>query len=306
MGGPILTNIIPLIVLGGTTGVVYTLFSEGFSLMYGVGGILNGAYGALYMLTDYFVFTFLAYYGVGILPSIVIALGAVFLVGLGVQKLVESRAKSQLESLFITLGLAFVLQYLVGFLQCSTLFSSNCQRPPYVPVFIHGSTSLAGVSVANQILAADLVSVVFLVGMWLMLNKLKLGFAIRAVSQDRKASELVGIDNARTMLVASGLATVMAGTSSIFLASYQTVDPTIGWSIITLAFAIVILGGLGSLKGTLLASFVLSYAQTAVLLFFNPILTSFVSLALLIVVLLVRPEGIFGKELKFYERLEGA
>jgi branched-chain amino acid transport system permease protein len=299
-----INSILILFVLGGVTGIIYTLLSEGFSLVYGVAGILNGAYGALYMISDYVVFFFLQVYGLDIISAMLISFAVVFAFGVAVQKLVSLRARTQLEALFITLALAFVLQYLVGFVQCSTLFVSNCQHPPYIPVFIQGSISLLGVSVQNQYVVADILSIIILCLMWLGITRSRIGLAIRAVSQDRRASELVGINTGRITLLVSGIASLMAGVAAVFLASYQTVDPNIGWNVITLAFAIVIIGGLGSLKGTLVASFILAYVQTGVLLFVNTILTDFISLAVLIIVILLEPEGLFGREIRMAEKIE--
>ena len=118
------------------------------------------------------------------------------------------------------------------------------------------------------------------------------------MSQDKIAADLVGIDSNRTMLLTNGIGTVMAGVASAFAASYSNIDPTIGWSAITLAFAIVILGGLGSLKGAVIASFILAYAQTYVQIFVSSLLSDFVALSILIVVLLLRPKGMFGKEIE--------
>jgi branched-chain amino acid transport system permease protein len=292
----VLTSILSFLVLGTVLGVVYVLFSEGFSLLYGVAGVLNGAYGALYMVVDYAVFLFFFYLKLGAVASILLSLAFVAAVAFLAQKYVASRGRSPLEALFITLAFAFVLQYSVQFLQCSSAFPESCQYPAFVPVFITGSTSILGVSVFNQYVIADLVSVVVLVSVWLLLSRTRTGKGIRAVSQDHMAASLVGINPERAILITSLLAAVMAGTSSVFLASYQTVDPTIGWSVLTLAFAIVVIGGLGSLVGTVVASFILAFIRTYILLFVNPLLADFVSLALLIVVLLIRPQGIFGRE----------
>lgn len=297
-------SITALIVLAGVTGVIYTLLSEGFTLIYGVAGILNGAYGAICMIADYLVFAFLLSLGLNLFVSIIASMILVFFVGLGIQSLVMRRAKTQLEALFITLAIAFLAQYLISFIQCSSAFSSNCQHPAYVPILITGSTPIFGVSVQNQYIYADILSISILVLMWIFIAKSKLGLAIRAVSEDRSASELVGISSRKIMILVSGIASLMAGISAIFLASYQTVDSTLGWNIITLAFSIVIIGGLGSLKGTILGAFILSFAQTGVSLFVSPLLSDFISLTVLILVILVKPEGVFGKEQKFSERLE--
>ncbi|HZW57473.1 MAG TPA: branched-chain amino acid ABC transporter permease [Nitrososphaerales archaeon] len=289
-------DLLPLLVIGGVLGVIYTLLSEGFSLIYGVGGILNGAYGALYMLTDYIIFAIFIVWKVPVLAAISLSLLAIFFIALLIQKYVVARGKSQLDVLFLTLALAFVVQYGVQYLQCSSAFSGNCAYPAFVPIFVKGSSTILGVSVNNQQLAADVVAIFFLTGLWLFLSRTRYGSAIRAVSQDKDAAELTGINTERTQMLTAGIGALMAGVSSAFLGSYQSVDPTIGWSIITLAFAIVILGGLGSLKGALLASFILAFAQTFVLLFVNTLLSDFVSLSILILVLLIRPQGIFGRE----------
>ncbi len=276
--------------------MIYVLFSEGFSLLYGVAGVLNGAYGAFYMLTDYVLFVFLTHFGLSIVASIILSVIAVGLLAGLVQKYVASRAKNTLEALFITLALAFVVQYLVQFVQCSSAFPSFCQYPASVPVFIRGSTSILGVSVFNQYLVADLVSILVLVGVWFTLTWTRLGKSVRAVAQDSLAASLVGVNPNRVVVFTSILAAMMAAVSSVFLASYQTVDPTMGWSIITLAFAIVVVGGLGSLLGTLVASFIFAFIRTYILLYVNPLLADFVSLGILIVVLLIRPQGFFGRE----------
>ncbi len=291
------TDVTALIVLGAVLGIVYTLLSEGFGLMYGVGGVLNGAYGALYMVTDYVIFAlFISHFP--IYAAIGLSLVIVFFLGILIQKYIISQGKSQREVLFLTLGVAFVFQYLVQFVSCSSVFSSNCNYPVYVPIFILGSVSIAGVSVNIQRLAADSVSIIFLILIWVLLSKTKFGSGIRAVSQDKVAADLVGIDSNRTMLLTTGIGTVMAGVASAFAASYSNIDPTIGWSAITLAFAIVILGGLGSLKGAVIASFILAYAQTYVQIFVSSLLSDFVALSILIVVLLLRPKGMFGKEIE--------
>ncbi len=291
------TDVTALSVLGAVLGIVYTLLSEGFGLMYGVGGVMNGAYGALYMVTDYVIFAlFVSRFP--IYAAIAISLVIVFALGILIQKYIISHGKSQREVLFLTLGIAFVFEYLVQFVSCSSVFQSNCNYPVYVPIFIPGSMSIVGVSISNQRLAADVVSIAFLMLIWALLSKTKFGSTIRAVSQDRTAADLVGIDSNKTMLLTNGIGTVMAGVASAFAASYTNVDPTIGWSVITLAFAIVILGGLGSLKGAVIASFILAYAQTYVQIFVSPLLSDFVALSILIMVLLVRPKGMFGKEIE--------
>ena len=289
-------EIVPFLVLGAVLGVMYTLLSEGFGLMYGVAGILNGAYGALYMLTDYFIFVLFKALKIEIYTALTLSIVCVLVIALIIQRFVISKVKSTSDILFLTLALAFVIQYLVTFIQCSSTFSSNCQHPAFVPIFILGSTSIFGVSVNNQQLVGDGVAILILILLWLFLKQTKFGSGIRAVSQDASAAQLVGINTYMTTLVTAGLATVMASIASAFLASYQTVAPTIGWNIITIAFAIVILGGLGSLKGAVVASFLLAYAQTFVLIYVNTLLEDFIALSILVVVLLIRPQGIFGKE----------
>lgn len=289
-------DFVPFLILGAVLGVMYTLLSEGFGLMYGVAGILNGAYGALYMLTDYFIFTLFEALKIEIYAALILSLICVLAVALFIQKYIISKRKSTSDILFLTLSLAFVIQYLVTFVQCSSTFRSNCQHPAFVPIFILGSSNVLGVSVNNQQLVGDGVAILILVLLWVFLRQTKFGSGIRAVSQDVGAAQLVGINTERTTLVTAGLATIMAGIASAFLVSYQTVSPTMGWDIITLAFAIVILGGLGSLKGAIVASFILAYAQTFVLLYINSLLEDFIALSILIIVLLIRPQGIFGKE----------
>ena len=172
-------------------------------------------------------------------------------------------------------------------------FGAQYQR---IPPFVEGYFEIGGVSVLNQHFFTAGASIITLVGVWLLLSKTKLGKAIRAVDQDREMANVMGINVTKTSMQVMGISVILAGVAGAVTAPTIMINPLMWTNPLVIVLSAVVLGGLGSIKGSAIAAFILGYAETMVV-FLVPdgsFLRGAVSLSVMVLVLLVRPEGLFG------------
>jgi len=203
-----------------------------------------------------------------------------------------------LAVLVVTVGVALALQQLViiGF---GRAFGATYLA---VPSFLPGYATLLGVRVSNSRLLVSVVSLVLVAAIWLFITGSKIGRAMRAVAQDREAAMLMGINTTRLYMLTMAISGSLAATAGIFISSSTTgtADPAMWLHPLVMSFAIVILGGLGSIKGTLVGAFIIGYVENAVILVLpeTTFLAGAIVLAIMVLVLLIRPRGIFGKRIE--------
>jgi branched-chain amino acid transport system permease protein len=277
--------IISTLVKGG----VYALLASGFSLIFGMAHIINLAHTAYFMLAGYGMYYFMRDLGWGAIQSIVITLVGVTLVGVLAYRFLINRVRQHIVAvLLMTLALAMVFQEIL--LQ---VFGAHYRT---VPVLISGVTDIFGIRVTNQhLLTLGVVAVVTLI-VWLVLTKTKLGIAIRATAQDAEIANLMGISVPRTLLIATGIATALAAVAGILVSPLWIVYPQMWTSPLMMVMVIVVLGGLGSIKGSFIGAFIIALVETLVV-FLVPggsyLQVAFALLAM-VIVLVVRPGGLFG------------
>lgn len=276
-----------IIVYGTIQACVYALLAMGFTLVYGVGKILNLAHGAFYLLAGYFLFWYhkdLGLMGAAILSLVVIAITG----ALSYLLLIKPLQEHEISVLLITFALGFFFEQFIR------IFFDV--KPHTIRSFVPGSVTFLGVKFAAQSLLVVIGSliVVFLVG--LFIKKSKLGQSIQAVSQDREAAMLSGINADRMLMYTFIISSLLAGISAILYVPSSSIAPHMGWSILTNAFAVVVLGGLGSVKGSLIASFILGYVNNFVVYVILPSLSAVVPITVILIVLIIRPRGLFGEK----------
>ena len=278
-----------ILINGAITGAIYAILALGFSLIFGVAKIINLAHTAFYMLAAYFIFTLAHLLGLNTISSIILAIVLTTLVGVATYKLfIERIREHETTVLMITIALALVFQ------ECMLLAFGGHFRG--VPSFVSGYVELLGVRVSNQHLLTFGVVLACLLGIWLLLSKLKLGIAIRSVAQDREVANLMGIDVGRMCLITVAIAVVLAAISGAMVAPILVLEPRMWMHPLIMVLAVVVLGGLGSLKGSFAAAFILGYTETLVV-FLIPIgsfIKTAIALVVMVAVLLIRPEGLFG------------
>ena len=277
-----------IFVFGGLLGAVYALLSLGFSLSYGVARILNLAHGSFYMIGGYAYYVFLTLSGVNSVESLVLAVALTFLLGVALYLgLVRPVRSAPVRVLLITLSAAIVVQEVV-----SLAFGDRGVGAPFI---VGGISSPLGVVVENQRILAAVVSLAMFLGVWLLIRTTKLGRAVRAVAQDAEAASLMGINDTRISLVTLGLSGATAGIAGALLGPLTGISPDAWLNATVVAFAVVILGGLGSIPGTFLAAFLVSYSQVFVAFEISSSYEIIVPLAVIAVAVLVRPKGLLGR-----------
>ncbi|MCS7138111.1 MAG: branched-chain amino acid ABC transporter permease [Candidatus Caldarchaeum sp.] len=279
-----------ILVYGFITSLVYALYAEGFSLIFGVARMIDAAYGLWYAAAAYMAYALVSFYKVPVVVTALATVAALFAAGFVYYWVILRRVKEHIEMIMTTFLLALVIQNLI------VLFFTNF--PWSTPAVFPGSTVVFSVSVFNQQLAAALAASMLLVGLWLLIYKTKTGLAIRCVAQDLDAAVCVGIKPQNTMALVLGISTALAGLASLLVTPQSTITPTMGWPMLTLAFAIVVLGGLGDYRGTLLAAFVIGYVEIAVQNLISPLYAGAASLIAVLITLWLRPRGIFGRSVE--------
>lgn len=278
-----------LIVVGAVQGGVYALLAIGFSLVFGVARIINLGHTAFYMLAAYLVYVFTSLHGLNPFLSALLSIGITVFFGMCIYRLcIHPVREHALTVLLITVAIAMVFQQ-----SLLMIFGSHYLG---VPSFITGYTELFGVRVLNQHLLVLGMSLSILLGLWILLAKTKLGIAIRATAQDTEVANLMGINEGWIYLMTMAIGVGLAATAGVLIAPLRVVEPLMWIHPLIIVLAVVILGGLGSVKGSFTAAFILGYTETAVV-FLVPMgafLKEAVAMAILLLVLLIRPEGLFG------------
>jgi branched-chain amino acid transport system permease protein len=280
---------VDILISGIQLGAIYAILSIGFSLILGSARIVFLTYAVFYMLVGYFWYIVNTLFGMNQILSASLAVVTTIALGIGTYKLcVERIRQHETTVILITLVLAFFFE------ECVLLGFGSQHRN--VPAFIPGYVEVFGVKVLNQYSLTLAVSLILIFLIWFFLWRTKLGIAIRATAQDREVVNLMGINEKRISMISVGVGIALAGIAGVMVAPIYLLEPTMWTEPFIMVLAIVILGGLGSIKGSIIGAYILGYAQV-VLVYTVPMGTfirSSVALAAMIVVLLIRPEGMFG------------
>ena len=278
-----------IIVNGLISGGVYALLAVGFSLIFGAARIINLAHTAFYMLAAYLIYTFSSSLGLHSGLSVVLSVVTVTIAGVLMYRLVIERVRAhETTVLIVTVAVAIIIQEIivVGFGGHFRGASS----------LISGYTEILGVKVTYQYILTFGTVVFTLLGTWALLMKTKLGVAIRATAQDREVANLMGINVARIGMITMAIAVALAALAGAMVAPLFTLQPYMWMHPLVMVLAVVVLGGLGSVKGSFVGALILGFAETLVV-FVVPMgsfLKGAVALVIMLAVILIRPEGLFG------------
>lgn len=299
-----------IIVFGAISSGVYALLALGFTLIYGVSRVTNLAHGSFYMLAAYMFFVFSSFFddlfGSGMVSTSILALIlAVIFVGivgiLTYRIAIHPIVGDQVAVMVVTVCLALVFQQLI-----LLIFG-----PTFPPVrwpagsFLVISTLILGVTVQYSRILAFVVSLGLFSSLFVFITKARIGKAMRAVSQDREVAMLMGINTERLSMLTMALSAMLAALASILITTSTSMSAG-AWMWLhplALSFSIVILGGLGSIKGSLIGGFIVGYAEQTVAIVVpeGGAIVGVVPLAVMVIVLLLRPKGLFGKRVELEE-----
>ena len=278
-----------ILVTGLVNGGVYALLAIGFSLIFGVARIVNIAHTAFYMLAAYAFYTLLTKTALGFVLSGLIAVAGVTAFSVLCYRLViEPVREHEAAVLIATIALALIFQELM-------LFSFGGHFLG-IPSTLEGAVRILGVSIPYQRLLILLVAGLMLALVWYVLYRTRLGLAIRATANDLEVANLMGMNVHRVAMATVALSVSLAAVAGVVVAPVFVVDPFMWLAPLVTMLAIVVLGGLGSLKGSLIGALIIGYVE-AITVFAVPAgayLKGAVALLIMVIVLLARPEGLFG------------
>jgi len=270
-------------------GSVYALLAAGLSLLFGVGRIINLAHTAFFVLAGYGMWSFTRALGWGAIPSIAVTVVVVTLAGVLAYRFIIDRVRQHEQAvLLITVALAMAIQEIL--LATFGEYYRTC--PPLIP----GETVILGNRVSNEYLLIVGVVVAVIIIISLLLAKTKLGTAIRATANDAEIASLMGISVSRTLMVTMGIATALAALAACLVGSLWITYPMAWMDPLTTVLIIVVLGGLGSIKGSIISAYMLALAELLAFNFMSSgaFLAKPFMLLVLVIVLVVRPGGLFG------------
>ena len=278
------------IVMGLLLGGLYALIALGLSLVFGVMKLINVAHGDLVVLGSYLAYAAMTVLGVDPLLSLIVGMPLLFVIGFGIQKFLLSRAfKISMEApLIIAFGISIILQNIFQIVWSP--LSRGLTTSYALNFFSFGSLRVPLVHLLNFVLA--------LVVMLLLrefMRRTYLGRAITAASQDRRASQLMGINNERIYAFAFAIAMAIAALAGVCLGLTFPFTPISGVQFLIIAFGVVVLGGLGSIPGTFVGGLIIGLAQTLGGYFFGTTAQMLVAYIIVLVILTTRPQGLFGR-----------
>jgi branched-chain amino acid transport system permease protein len=275
--------------IGLVNGSFYALLSLGLALIFGLLNVLNMTHGALYMMGAFAAWASAQCFGAGYLAGLVIASLATGMLGVGIE-IVLLRRTYRLDPLYgfmLTFGLATAIQ---GLFQVR--FGST-GLPFSAPGWLAGALDLGFVFFPLYRLWVVLVALAVCVAVWAAIERTRAGAVLRAASENGAMAAALGVRVSLVFTVTFGLGAALAGLAGALAAPVYQVSPLMGADILLVVFAIIVIGGMGSLAGTMLASYGLALAESLTQAFY-PQAASFVIFAVMCVVLLVRPQGLFG------------
>ena len=275
------------IVSGLLAGGVYAMIALGMALIFGVMRVINVAHGTLLMLGGYVTYWLFAFFGLNPFFSLLISFPLLFITGLLLQKFFISRVVGapELSSLILTFGLSILITNLAVLSWTSDYRSVE---------FLTGSFLLGPIAVSKPRLLTFSFALLITVAAFIFLNKTKIGKAIRATSQHRELAQVCGINVRRIDMITFGLASGLAGVGGSLISVMYSIFPEMGGAYVFRSFLVIVLGGAGNYPGAFLGGLLLGVVEGLTSLMLTAQLSEVVAYVLLVLVLLIRPTGIFG------------
>jgi len=266
----------------------YALIAVGLSLVFGVMHIVNFAHGEFYMIGAYTVWVLFALLHWPFFIAVGAAILIVGLLGLVSERLIFRHAHGNVLSGFImSVGLAFILQVAVV-----EIWGVGKMKP--VPAAFPQVLDIGGVSTSWQRFIVLPATIILLWALWYFLAKFRVGRGLRASAQDPEAAALYGISPKKSAAVAMLLGSAMAGAAGAFMAPIMSVHPYMGHSVVWTAFVVVIVGGAGNIKGTILAALIFGFLTTIITTLLDSTIANLVNTLVMLVILAIRPQGVAG------------
>jgi branched-chain amino acid transport system permease protein len=284
-----------IVVLGLLLGGVYAMMASGLTLLFGVMRVVNLAHAAFILIAAYITYALFEGLAMDPMVSLIVTMPLMFGLGVGLYLLLFPRLEESPRyvemTVLLTFGLALIVEGLLTF-TFTGIFRSV--RPEYATT----SETIGDIFLPTSQLYASLISFALLILLWVFLRFTKTGTAIRATMQNRAAAQIVGVNVRRISALSFGLGMALAGAAGSLLSFMFPFFPARHWQWIALLLALIVLGGMGSIKGAVIGALLLAVASAIVTDLIGPTWSPITFYLTLFLILLIRPQGLFGAKVR--------
>ncbi|MFU0826242.1 MAG: ABC transporter membrane-spanning permease-branched chain amino acid transport [Lachnoclostridium sp.] len=286
-----MVSIIEQLINGLRTGSIYALIALGYTMVYGIAKMINFAHGDIIMVGAYTLYVATSVLKIPVIPSVLLTVAVCSILGIAIEKVAYKplRKAPALAVLITAIGMSF-------FLQSAALLIFSANPITFKSIINMKSVSIGGVTISGITIVTLIVTFICMVALTLFISKTKSGSAMRAVSEDRAAAELMGINVNRTISMTFAIGSALAAVAGImFVCQYQSIKPTLGALPGIKAFVAAVLGGIGSVPGAMLGGILLGLIESISKAYISTELSDAIVFSVLVLVLLVKPSGLLGK-----------
>ena len=291
-----MTELIQQLINGLSLGSIYALIALGYTMVYGIIQLINFAHGDVYMVGAYVGYFCMARVGLDIFTSLVVAMIACTVLGVLIERIAYKplRNSTRIAVLITAIGVSLLLEYGMMF-----LVGPEVRAYPPMPGFLEATYNIGGVIIRAQQILIISIAIILMVGLQFIVRRTKVGKAMRAVSQDADAARLMGISVDNTISITFALGSALAGAAGVLVGVYyNSIDPLMGILPGLKAFVAAVLGGIGLIPGALIGGYVIGAVETLVAGYGFSMYKDAVVFAILIGVLMIKPTGILGKNVR--------
>lgn len=279
---------------GISLGSIYALIALGYTMVYGIIKLINFAHGDIYMLGAYIGFTVTTYANLGFLPALIISMIVCAFLGIIVEKVAYKplRNSSRIAVLITAIGVSLLIEY-------TMMFFVGAEVRSYPKLLSEEAFNLGSVVINMQQIYIIATSVILMIILQFVVNKTKIGKAMRAVSADKDAAQLMGIKVDRTISFTFAIGSALAGAGGVLVGIYyNSIDPLMGVMPGLKAFVAAVFGGIGSIPGAMIGGLSIGVMETLVSGYGNSMYRDAAVFAFLIIILILKPSGLLGKNTK--------
>jgi branched-chain amino acid transport system permease protein len=278
------------LLLGLINGAFYALLSLGLAVIFGMLNIINFAHGALFMMGAFASWMLLQYAGIGYFPSLILAPLIIGAFGVVLERTVISRLYhlDHLYGLLLTFGLALVIQGLFR------NYYGSSGLPYQIPAILNGATDVGFMFLPNYRAWVVVAAAVVCLATWMVIEKTSLGATLRAATENAPLVQAFGVNVPRVITLTYGGGVALAAFAGVLAAPIYSVNPNMGDNFINTVFAVVVIGGMGSIMGSIITGFALGVIEGLTKVFY-PQASATVVFLVMVIVLLTLPHGLFGR-----------
>ncbi|MDI3509045.1 MAG: branched-chain amino acid transport system permease protein [Clostridiales bacterium] len=278
---------------GISLGSIYALLALGYTMVYGIINLINFAHGDVYMIGAYIGFIATALLGLGFIPALLLSMAISALLGMAIEKVAYRplRNSSRIALLITAIGMSLLLEY-------TTMYIAGPDTRSFPTVLTNRQYSFMSgqVNISSMQLYILVISIMLMILLQFIVQRTKIGKAMRAVSMDKDAAQLMGINVDNTISATFAIGSALAGAAGILVGIYyNSIDPLMGITPGLKAFIAAVFGGIGSIPGAMVGGLLLGMIETLVSGYLNSNYRDAVAFVILIIILLIKPSGLLGK-----------